>query len=84
MMNDRGQRAAHQLGGSLLRSPADRFLAHQRRRFVRDWILALVALALVLAASLLRPGNALGPSPDNAPSKSVSASSAPGSPDNAP
>jgi hypothetical protein len=35
-------------------SPCDRFLARRRSIFVRDWILALIALGLVLAASFFR------------------------------
>ncbi|THD55049.1 hypothetical protein [Phenylobacterium sp.] len=35
-------------------SPCDRFLARRRAIFLRDWILALIALGLVLAATLLR------------------------------
>ena len=31
-------------------SPSDRFLAHRRKIFLRDWILVLVALGLALAA----------------------------------
>jgi hypothetical protein len=35
-------------------SPGDRFLARRRTIFLRDWILALIALGLVLAASVFR------------------------------
>jgi len=35
-------------------SPCDRLLARRRAIFLRDWILALIALALVVAASLFR------------------------------
>ncbi len=83
-MNDRGHSLSHRLGGGVLRSRADRILAHQRRRFVRDWILALVALALVLAVSQLRQGDAAGPSPGNAPSRAAGAPSAPNPSDSAP
>lgn len=40
-------------------SPCDRFLARRRAIFIRDWILALIALGLVLAASVFRaePGD---------------------------
>jgi hypothetical protein len=31
-------------------SPSDRFLAHRRKIFLRDWILVLVALGLAIAA----------------------------------
>jgi hypothetical protein len=31
-------------------SPANRFLAHRRKIFLRDWILVLVALGLAMAA----------------------------------
>jgi hypothetical protein len=83
-MNNRGHGAPHHLGGSVLRSRADRILAHQRQRFVRDWILALVALALVVAASVLRQGDVAGSSSGNAPSKSASAASEPSPPESAP
>jgi hypothetical protein len=35
-------------------SPCDRFLARRRAIFVRDWILALIALGLILAATVFR------------------------------
>jgi hypothetical protein len=31
-------------------SPYDRFMAHRRRIFLRDWILVLIALGLAIAA----------------------------------
>lgn len=31
-------------------SPSERFLAHRRKIFLRDWILVLIALGLAIAA----------------------------------
>jgi hypothetical protein len=47
------------------RSPSDRFLARRRAGFLRDWILALIALGLVLAASVFRaePGKPAADTP---------------------
>jgi hypothetical protein len=47
------------------RSPSDRFLAQRRATFIRDWILALIALGLVLAASVFRsePGKPAADAP---------------------
>ena len=36
-------------------SPSEAFLARRRRIFIRDWILALIALGLALTASVFRP-----------------------------
>ncbi|HEX3363888.1 hypothetical protein [Phenylobacterium sp.] len=52
-MRSLSQRPASPLTGASP-SPSDRFLARRRAIFLRDWILALIALALVLAASLFR------------------------------
>jgi hypothetical protein len=35
-------------------SASDRFLAQRKAIFLRDWILALIALGLILAASVFR------------------------------
>jgi hypothetical protein len=37
--------------------PSTRFLGRRRAILLRDWILALIALGLVLAASALRSGS---------------------------
>jgi hypothetical protein len=44
-------------------SPSDRFLAHRKAILLRDWILALIALGLILAASVFR-SELGGPTPD--------------------
>jgi hypothetical protein len=45
------------------RSPSDRFLAHRKASLRRDWILALIALGLILAASAFR-SELSSPTPD--------------------
>jgi hypothetical protein len=52
-MRSLSQRLASRLMGTDL-LPCDRFLARRRAIFLRDWILALIALALVMAASVFR------------------------------
>jgi hypothetical protein len=43
--------------------PSVRFLAHRKTVFLRDWILALIALGLILAASVFR-SELSSPTPD--------------------
>ncbi|HLZ74913.1 hypothetical protein [Phenylobacterium sp.] len=46
-------------------SPSDRFLAHRKTILLRDWILALIALGLILAASAFH--SELGDPPPDEP-----------------
>lgn len=35
-------------------SPCDRMIARRRRRFIRDWILVLIAVGLAITAGVFR------------------------------
>jgi hypothetical protein len=52
-MKSLAQRPVSRLAATHL-SPGDRFVARRGASFLRDWILALIALGLVVTASVFR------------------------------